>query len=133
MKAPLHLPFLLLLIPHSIANTPGTQDSTGNDAYQPANINITSWTGANCAGNEISNNNIDYDYNIEAETRSYKLSRPLAADEQLDWSTPPAGFVYRRQGIDQLCGLYNHTAPAGQGTDCVTFDYTLSCFRLWHY
>lgn len=35
--------------------------------------------------------------------------------------------------MDQVCGLYNHSAPAGQGTDCVTLEGTMSCFRLWHY
>lgn len=134
MKTPFHLPFLLLLlIPHSLANTTSSKDSTGSDDYQPANIDITSWTGANCGGNKIENTDISYDYNTEAETMSYQLSRALGPDEQLDWSSPPAGFVARRQAVDQYCGLYNHTAPAGQGTGCVSFEYTLSCFRLWHY
>ena len=87
MKAPLHLPFLLfLLIPRSLANTISTFDSTGSDVNAPANMDITSWTEANCAGDEIQNTNIAYDWNFEAESRSYKLSRQLAPGEQLDVS-----------------------------------------------
>lgn len=130
MTALLKLTFLLL-ISKTLADTPSSQYSTGSDAYQSANLDITSWTGANCAGTAISNTDVQYDYNMEAETLSYNLSRALGPAEQLDWSAPPSGYVAR--SVDQYCGLYDHTAPAGQGTECVTFERTLTCFRLWHY
>lgn len=130
MTALLNLSFLLL-ISNTVADTPSSQYSTGSDAYQSANLDITSWTGANCAGTAIRNTGIQYDYNMKAQTLSYSLSRPLGSAEQLDWSGPPNGFVAR--GVDQYCGMYDHTASAGQGTGCVTFQKTFTCFRLWHY
>ena len=122
---------LLLLISQTQANTPSSKFSSGSDAYQSTNLDLTSWTGANCAGIAIHNTDVQYDYNIEAETLSYNLSRPLGPAEQLDWSGPPAGWVQR--DLDRYCGQFDHAAPAEQGTECVSFQTTLTCFRLWHY
>lgn len=139
------LPFFLFLAltpPTLSSSTPATTYATGTSISQPANLSLTSWTGPNCTGTPISNTDIEYDSNTEAETRSYKLSRALEEGEQLDWSGVADGFVARRKGrrddagLDPYCGLFDHSVVGtgkGQGTVCVELEKVLTCFRLWHY
>ena len=73
-----------------------------------------------------------YSSNTEAQIKSYKLSRSLLSNKQLDFSTPPVRNPNDCGDMPCPCGLFYQSAPREAGTECQTLESdSVGCFRLW--
>ncbi|MCJ1477416.1 hypothetical protein MMC13_006087 [Lambiella insularis] len=73
-------------------------------------LHLTTYAGDNCAHSAKPLPNVEYDYNYETEIKSYKLSRPLQSNEQLDFSQFDTAFGVK----NPACGVF--LASAAQNT-----------------
>lgn len=100
-------------------------------ARQTTPLTLSAYTSPSCTGTMFAYDAL-YSSNTEAQIKSYKLSRALLANEQLDFSTPPVGNPNDCGDMPCPCGLFYQSAPGEEGTGCRTLESdSVGCFRLW--
>ncbi|KAL2040797.1 hypothetical protein N7G274_006255 [Stereocaulon virgatum] len=140
----LHLPLLTLLTALTHAH-PQPSDAPPNPASQPqgtaigasAGILIDTWPVPSCSGPNSSYLPV-YGTQIVSDTQSYKLSRALGLNEQLDFSTytPDQGAI---DGVTGACTRFSETTNPDTnghallgGTCYSLLTGQANCFELWN-
>lgn len=132
LLTPLAFLFLFLHLTLSLPTIlPPPNNKTALLTRQTSPITLSAYTSSSCTGPTFAYD-VLYNSNTEAQIKSYKLSRPLLDQEQLDFSTPPVGNPNDCGALPCPCGLFYQSAERGEGEGCRTLGSDeVGCFRLW--